>query len=109
MGAVLIDRGPDAATKFVLRMMYAELEGALAQGVPKDPSRSCRSWCRRWADAAPVPVGSLGTGPNMPSGFDVEVIVGGQVVGRGEGGRKADAEKQAAQAAFRLLDDSGTT
>ena len=108
VGAVLIDRGPDSAKKFVLRMMDAELEGALAQGIPEDPKSRLQELVQKMGRTPPQYRMVASEGPEHAKRFDVEVIVGGQVVGRGEGSRKADAEKQAARVAFLLLDDSGT-
>ena len=109
VGAVLMDRGPDHARKFVLKKMEAELEGALAQGVPEDPKSRLQELVQKMGRTPPQYRLVASDGPEHSKRFDVEVVIGGQVVGRGEGARKSDAEKQAAQAAFRSLEDSGTT
>jgi ribonuclease-3 len=109
VGAVLMDRGPDHARKFVLKKMEAELEGALAQGVPEDPKSRLQELVQKMGRTPPQYRLVASDGPEHSKRFDVEVVIGGQVVGRGEGTRKSDAEKQAAQAAFRSLEDSGTT
>ena len=104
-----MDRGPDHARKFVLKKMEAELEGALAQGVPEDPKSRLQELVQKMGRTPPQYRLVASDGPEHSKRFDVEVVIGGQVVGRGEGTRKSDAEKQAAQAAFRSLEDSGTT
>jgi len=45
-------------------------------------------------------------GPDHSRSFDVEVVMDGRVMGRGQGKRKLDAEKQAAREALRRLGDS---
>ena len=71
-------------------------KGPWHRGSPKTPSRGYRSWCRRWAGRRQYRL-VASDGPEHSKRFDVEVVIGGQVVGRGEGARKSDAEKQAAQ------------
>ena len=43
-------------------------------------------------------------GPDHDPWFEVEVLVESEVIGRGEGGKKADAERAAAQDALERLE-----
>ena len=107
VGAVLLDRGFDKATGFVLKMMREEIEGLLVNGVPEDPKSCLQELVQSTGGAPPLYRLVEEAGSNHDSGFDVEVVMEGRVIGRGQGKRKVDAEKQAAKRALGWLQTSG--
>ena len=107
VGAVLLDRGFDKATDFVLRMMREELEGLLVNGVPEDPKSRLQELVQSTGAAPPQYRLVEEASSNHDGGFDVEVVMEGRVIGRGQGHRKVDAEKQAAKQALGWLQTSG--
>ena len=103
VGATFLDRGFDAATKLVLRLLRDEFGELLAEGVPEDPKSQLQELAQSTGGAAPSYRLATSDGPDHHKSFDVEVLMEGQVMGWGTGKRKLDAEKQAAQEALRRL------
>ena len=103
VGAVFLDRGFDAARKFVLQTMAEEVEEVVARAVPEDAKSRLQEVVQREGGALPLYqlVGS--GGPDHARSFDVEVIMDGQVRGRGRGRRKLEAEQRAAEEALHRL------
>ncbi len=101
VGAVFLDGGHDPAKRFVLSVMEGELESLLAKGqAPEDPKSKLQELVQSKGMSSPryrlVDV----QGPDHAKLFNVEVMVGGEVVGKGHGRRKSDAEKLAAEDGF---------
>ena len=103
IGAVFVDRGFSDAKKLVLKMMRAEIEGLLSEGVPEDPKSRLQELVQRMGGVPPRYQPANGGGSSH-SGFDIQVMLDGKVMGEGHGNRKVDAEKQAAQEALRRLE-----
>ena len=104
VGAVFLDGGHDSAKRFVLAAIEDELESLLADGaVPEDPKSRLQEFVQSRGMSSPryrlVDV----QGPDHAKLFNVEVMVDGEVVGQGQGRRKSDAEKLAAQDGFEHL------
>ena len=101
VGALFLDGGHDAAKRFVLAAIGDEVESLLAEGaVPEDPKSRLQELVQRQGMSSPryrlVDV----QGPDHEKLFNVEVMVDGEVVGKGHGRRKSDAEKLAAEDGF---------
>ena len=99
-GAVFLDRGFDRAGKFVLDMMRDKMEAILAEGVPQDPKSHLQEVLQAAGREPPQYRLVEAGGPDHARNFDVEVVLDGQVIGRGQGRRKLEAEKLAAQEAL---------
>ena len=99
VGAVFVDRGYDAARRFVLKIMKNLLDEQLFKngGVPEDPKSLLQQETQRKGWGRPYYRTVKAAGPNHSRTFRVEVEVQGQVVGLGAGTRKAEAESKAAQ------------
>ena len=106
VGAVFLDRGFDTARKFVIGMMREELESILSEGVPEDPKSRLQELVQGTGGVSPSYRLVAVDGPEHRKSFEVEVLMDGQVMGRGMGRRKLDAEKQAAQDALGRLEPS---
>jgi ribonuclease-3 len=109
VGAIFLDGGFDAARDFVLGTMRDEVEGHLAAGVPEDPKSRLQELVQSMSGETPRYRLVEAGGPDHAKSFDVEVVMDGQVMGRGRGKRKLDAEKQAAEEALRRLETSTRT
>ncbi|MCS7207541.1 MAG: ribonuclease III [Dehalococcoidia bacterium] len=108
VGAVLLDQGYPRAREFVLRALGPLLERVVAQGAPKDPKSLLQE--RLQAEGKGLP--EYRSGEVHEGGqerlFVAEVLVHGEVVGRGWGTRKSLAEQEAArQALARLYPEKG--
>ena len=104
IAAVHLDQGFGAAKEFVYRHMAAELADISRLGAPpENPKSQLQELLQAQGIPAPAyrPVGR--DGPDHNPVFSVEAVVGERVIGRGQGGRKSDAEKAAAEDALVLL------
>ena len=96
VGAVFLDRGYDRATRFVSDVMREEIEGLLAGEVPEDPKSRLQEWVQGKGGESPRYRLVEEGGPDHHKSFSIEVVINGQVMGKGQGTRKLDAERQAA-------------
>ncbi len=103
VGAVLLDRGHDAARKFVLLMMAEEIDLALAEGAHEDPKSRLQELIQASGGAPPVYRLVESGGPDHDKSFQMEVVMDGSVLGKGLGKRKLEAENRAALQALRQL------
>ena len=103
VGAVCLDRGFDKARKFVIDTLSPEMEILLLGGIPEDPKSRLQELLQSNGLLLPEYHVVHSGGPEHDRNFLVEVVLDGEVLGRGEGKRKLDAEKQAAQEALQHL------
>ena len=103
VGAVLLDRGFETAQKFVLRIMREEMQRLLSEGVPEDPKSRLQELVQSMKGMHPSYRLVEAAGHDHARSFDVEVVLDGQVMGRGRATRKADAEMRAAEEALQRL------
>ncbi|MCS7276607.1 MAG: ribonuclease III [Dehalococcoidia bacterium] len=103
IGAVYLDGGLEAARQLVLRLLEPELE-RLATGQPVVDSKSelQRVVQARWHQIPRYRVVEA-EGPDHAKTFTVEVVLGEQVLGRGQGRSKKQAELEAARQALQTL------
>ena len=102
VGAIMLDRGLDEARAFVYRTLEAEfhaLDGDRAQVNPKGALQQLT----QGRSGRPEYVTVDETGPKHAREFTVEVRVGDEALGRGRGGSKQLAEKEAAREALITL------
>lgn len=105
-GAVYLDRGFATAYDLVQRLFSARLDELAGRGAALDFKTSLQ-------ELAAARHGSLpryqvaDTGPDHEKTFTAEVIVDGDVVGRGVGRNKKEAEQRAAREAYRRLEPDG--
>ncbi len=106
VGAIFLDKGFDAATKFILETMGEEVASLLQDGVPEDPKSRLQELIQRTGGSSPSYRVARAGGPDHHKSFSVEVVMDGRVMGTGHGRRKLDAEKQAAKVALGRLESS---
>jgi ribonuclease-3 len=102
-GAILLDRGYETARSFILRTLKSEIEASGNGGAPRDPKSLLQEIIQSRGGRSPGYEVVSVSGPDHDRRFIVEVVVAGAVTGRGEGRRKIDAERAAAQDALRSL------
>ena len=101
VAAVYLDRGYSEATRFLLQAMSEELDQFTRQGPPpENPKSHLQEYIQGLGRAAPSYRLVSSDGPDHSPVFTVEVLVEDEVVGTGQGGRKADAERTAARDAL---------
>ena len=107
VAAVYLDQGFQAARNLVLRVMAPELDRFFFQGsTPDNPKSLLQERIQSEGKGTPHYRLASSQGPDHSPWFEVEVLVDSEVIGRGQGGKKVDAERAAAQAALEQLRDS---
>jgi len=107
IGAAFLDGGITKAKKLVLKLLGPELEKVAAGAVAVDSKSQLQHVVQtRWHE---IPTYRLisSVGPDHAKTFTVEVVVHSEVLGRGEGRNKKQAELAAARQALEALAASG--
>ncbi len=95
--ATYLDQGYDQARTLVKNTLGNALEQSCLSGVPpKDPKSRFQEYLQAQGKPAPSYRVVDKSGPDHNPVFTVEALVADVVVGRGQGGKKADAERAAA-------------
>ncbi len=102
MGAILEDQGYEVARDWVMKMLQPLLEG-ISNEVPVDYKSELQEKAQARGGPSPEYKTVQESGPAHAKAFVVDVIVGGQVLGRGTGKSKHAAEKEAAKQALRAF------
>ena len=103
VGAAFLDRGYRGAASWVRRILRPELRRTTDDGVPKEPKARLQERAHRQGMQSPEYRLVDVEGPEHERSFVVEVLVGGDVMGRGAGRRKAEAERRAAEEALKTI------
>ncbi|MFT3893913.1 MAG: ribonuclease III [Anaerolineales bacterium] len=101
IGALYLDSGLSAVEAFVNPMLELERESVLSR--IHDPKSQLQEWAQAQKLGAPHYKTVSMSGPDHAKQFEVDVEIGGQVVGRGHGSSKHLAEHHAAQNALTSL------
>lgn len=107
IGAAYLDGGLRVAQRLVLKLLKPDLEEIAAQGFSADSKSELQHLAQtRWRH---IPQYSLisAEGPDHAKTFTVEVAVGDQIMGRGQGRNKKQAELNAARQALETLAATG--
>jgi ribonuclease-3 len=103
IGAVYVAHGYRTARSLVLRILAPELVALRKEGARIDAKSSLQHLVQaRWHEP-PAYVTVAETNDGVTRCFTVEVKVGGNILGRGEGSSKREAQQQAARAAIARL------
>jgi ribonuclease-3 len=103
VGAILLDRGIDAARDFVIKWLEPALQRLVSSHTPKDPKSHLQELLQAKGGNPPEYRLMNVEGPDNSPEFTVEVIVNGDAQGRGVAGRKIEAERIAALEAIDAL------
>ena len=107
VAAVYIDQGNEFTRQFILRSLDFELAQAEQEGGPPENPKSVLQEMVQGRGLDPPKYNLVSSeGPDHGPVFTVDVMVDGQVVGTGTGGKKSEAEGAAAQAALAELSGS---
>ena len=104
IGAAFLDGGLARARRLVLQLLKADLEEVAVRGATADSKSQLQHVAQtRWRQVPQYRLISS-QGPEHAKLFTVEVLVGSQVMGRGQGRSKKQAELNAARQALETLD-----
>lgn len=108
LGAVYVDGGVRPARAFVRRHLRDELRGARRTTLSRDDFKT-RLQERTQAELQLTPAYRIvsTSGPAHAMTFEVEVLLGRRVLGRGTGTNRKQAEQDAARAAIERLSEGG--
>ena len=101
IGALYLDSGLTAVEEFVTPLLEGVRELVLTK--IHDPKSQLQEWAQAQKLGAPRYKTIATTGPDHAKEFDVQVEIGGQVVGQGHGTNKHAAEHFAAKNALKTL------
>ena len=105
VAAVYLDQGFEAARDFVLRIMAPDIDRFILQGTTLDnPKSRLQEYIQGTGRATPRYRLASSEGPDHDPWFNIEVLVDSEVIGRGQGGKKADAERAAATDAIEKME-----
>ncbi|PSL05893.1 ribonuclease-3 [Haloactinopolyspora alba] len=104
IGAVYVDRGLGETSALVHRLVDGLIEASALLGAGLDWKTSLQELTSQQSLGVPE-YHITEDGPDHAKTFTAEVIVGGEVRGRGAGRSKKEAEAQAAELAWKALSD----
>ena len=100
VGAIFLDQGLTVTKKFLNKLMETKLRRLAQDRMEKDPKSLLQELSQgRWR-LTPVYRTVAERGPDHAKEFTVEVLIGGEVYGRGVGHSKQAAEQEAARMAL---------
>jgi ribonuclease-3 len=104
IAAVHLDGGLESSRRVVMRLFqheFSEVASRRHRPGEDDYKTQVQEWCQRRFDTLPSYAVVRESGPDHDKVFEVEVTVNGEVVGRGTGRSKKEAEQSAAKQALR--------
>ena len=105
VGAIYLDQGLEAVKDFIAPLVEPELERVIQGELNKDAKSLLQELSQGLLQLTPAYRTIEEKGPDHAKEFTVEVIIGGQVYGRGQGPSKQAAAQGAARAALQRFDE----
>ena len=100
IGSIYLEKGYEAAEKFIQDHTIYKLEKILEQGTWRDPKSHLQEVSQQVDGATPVYKVLSQEGPDHDKVFTLGAYVGGTLMGKGIGPSKQNAQQQAARAAL---------
>ncbi|MBI1801105.1 MAG: ribonuclease III [Chloroflexi bacterium] len=107
VGALYLDGGLANAKQFWDRFAEPHLLRIMQDRLDKDAKSLLQELSQGVFQAKPIYQLSAVTGPDHDKEFDVQVLIGGRVMGTGHGHTKQGAEQEAARGALQVLEAEG--
>lgn len=101
LGALYLDGGLDAARRFLLPLLEQEAQRVIAAGRLKDDKSLLQELAQEHLGITPSYRLVAEEGPAHHRHYTVEVLLGSQVAGQGQGRNKQSAEQEAARLALK--------
>jgi ribonuclease-3 len=103
IASVYLDGGQDAANEFILRFFEDTIKKTCTSGGIIDYKTELQELCQERLRQLPEYRVASESGPDHQKQFEVELLIKGQVSGRGTGKSKKEAEQRAAKEALEKL------
>ena len=100
LGAIYIDRGYEAAKKFIAENLFGMIDDIVSKGLWMDPKSRFQEKAQDRMGATPAYKTTKEEGPDHDKQFTVGVFVGAELVASGSGKSKQEAEQEAAKHAL---------
>lgn len=100
IGSIYLDQGIEAVQKFLEPFLDSVIDEIVLDGRDIDAKSLLQEWAQSNGFGAPIYPMVDSYGPDHAKVFVVEVMIGGEIYGRGEGRSKQAAAKAAARAAL---------
>lgn len=103
LGVLYLNVGFDTCEKFIKTVLLNKLDEIIAQGAHRDAKSLFQEKVQELFKVSPTYRVVEARGPDHLKEFDIEVVVGEKVYGKGSGRSKQEAEQQAAREALDAL------
>ena len=100
LGAIFLDLGIDAATKFVRATLLPLFQKEVEKGAPRDPKSQLQEVVQAKKQMSPKYKILSASGPDHAKKFVVGVFLNNEKLGEGNGANKQQAEEEAAKQAL---------
>ncbi len=100
IGAIYLDQGYAAARSFILKKIVIHLEEVLTKKLYRDPKSYFQEQAQKHKNITPHYDVLETTGPDHDKSFVVGAYIGEELIAKGTGRSKQDAQRAAAQAAL---------
>ena len=104
IGSIYLDQGYDAASVFIHTHIISKLEVILNEGTWRDPKSHLQEVSQRVDGATPLYKVIEEVGPDHDKVFTLGAYVNGQLMGKGVGPSKQNAQQEAARAALQTYE-----
>lgn len=100
LGAIFLDLGIEASTKFVHKTLLPLFSQEISQGAPRDPKSQLQEVVQNKLQTSPKYKILQTSGPDHAKQFTVGVFIKGEQIGAGTGSSKQQAEEESAKEAL---------
>ena len=104
VAAIYLDAGLEATTDFVIKLVKPEADHIVKNGLQRDHKSRLQEWTQRELGTTPIYRTVTEQGPDHAKEFTVQVLVSGEISGRGWGRSKQAAEQEAAKEALEEIE-----
>lgn len=106
-GSIYLEKGYEAAAKFIADNILVKLDGILESGSWRDPKSHLQEVSQRFDNQTPVYKVLEEVGPDHDKIFTLGAFVGDKLMGQGKGPSKQIAQQQAAKTALEAYEKRG--
>lgn len=103
VGGLFLDQGIEASRQFIHNTIISQIDAIILDQGLKDPKSNLQEVLQERFKESPIYEITEEDGPDHDRTYTVQVRIGSQVLGKGVGKSKQDAEKQAAKEALITL------
>ncbi|NCS99656.1 ribonuclease III [Candidatus Parcubacteria bacterium] len=102
IGAIYLDQGYDAAEKFISETLYGKIDKIVKEGSWRDAKSWVQEKSQEEVGVTPAYAVLHETGPDHDKNFTAGIYFGDELIAKGKGKSKQDAEQDAAREALKV-------